>query len=229
MRRRLTLWFVAITAGFLRRVCLAFKLGRAGRGPVCARAHVAKVEPLSAQANLAYWEAATTGKAEKFEEYAQLQLQIRRIYSDPNDFARVQAFGSPAIRDPRLARQLDKLYYAYLQNQIEPGLLKQIVELDTKVQETYNNYRPTLDGRKAHHERHLHDPDDGDGLRQTRSGLAGQQTGRQCDHRGLPEAGPAAEPGGPEARLRQLSHDDHRHRRAGRRGSSTASSKSWTG
>ncbi len=62
---------------------------------------------------------------------------------------RVKALRKSGIRDPRLARQVDKLYYAYLQNQIEPDLLKQIVELDTKVQEAYNNYRATMDGRKV--------------------------------------------------------------------------------
>lgn len=109
--------------------------------------HVAKVEPLSARANLVYWEAATTGKAEKFEELKQLQLQIRRIYSDANDFARIKGFDkSKTVREPRLARQLDKLYCAYLQNQIEPDLLRQIVELDTNVQQGYNNFRPLLDG-----------------------------------------------------------------------------------
>ncbi len=166
------------------------------------RAHVAKVEPLTARANLVYWEAATTGKAEKFKEYEQLQLQIRRIYSDANDFALLQKFDeSKKIREPRLARQLDKLYCAYLQNQIEPALLRQIVELDTKVQETYNNYRPTLDGRKVTisdiYTILTTEKDCG----QTRGGLAGQQTGRQRHHRGLPQAGPAPQSGGPETRL----------------------------
>ena len=105
---------------------------------------------MAARANLVYWEAATAGRTEKFAESAQLQLQIRGIYSDPNDFARVKAFRKfGGIRDGRLVRQLDKLYYAYLQNQVEPDLLKQIVELDTKVQEAYNNYRATVDGRKV--------------------------------------------------------------------------------
>ena len=112
------------------------------------QAHVAKVEPLSAKANLVYWEAATTGKPQKFEELKELQLQIRRIYSDANDFARIKAFDkSKSVREPRLARQLDKLYCAYLQNQIEPDLLRQIVELDTNVQQGYNNFRAQLDGR----------------------------------------------------------------------------------
>ncbi|MCU0915064.1 MAG: M2 family metallopeptidase [Planctomycetes bacterium] len=111
-------------------------------------AHVAQVEPLAARANLVYWEAATTGKPEKFAELKELQLQIRRIYSDANDFARIKALDkSRSVHEPRLARQLDKLYGAYLQNQIEPALLAQIVELDTNIQQGYNNYRPTLGDR----------------------------------------------------------------------------------
>ena len=54
--------------------------------------HVTKVEPLSARANLVYWEAATTGRPEKFEALKQLQLKVRRIYSDVNDFARIKKF-----------------------------------------------------------------------------------------------------------------------------------------
>jgi peptidyl-dipeptidase A len=146
MGKRSALWFVAFA------VILTFGCALRSTQEECARfveARVAKVEPVARRANLVYWEAATTGKAEKFNEFAQLQLQIRRIYSEPNDFARVTALRKSGIRDPRLARQLDKLYYAYLQNQIEPDLLMQLVELDTKVQEAYNNYRATADGRKV--------------------------------------------------------------------------------
>ncbi len=146
MRMPLFVWLG--TAG----VCLCVGCAsqpRQDTGDRFVREHVAKVEPVAKRANLVYWDATTTGKAEKFEEFGQLQLQIRQIYNDPNDFARVKALRKSGIRDPRLVRQLDKLYYAYLQNQIEPDLLKQIVELDTKVQEAYNNYRATMDGRKV--------------------------------------------------------------------------------
>jgi peptidyl-dipeptidase A len=112
--------------------------------------HVAKVEPLTTQVNRVYWEATTTGKPEKFAELEQLQLQAKRVFSDLDDFNEIKAFHeSKKIRDPRLARQIDKLYLNYLQNQIEPVLMGQIVDLDTKVQETYNNYRGTVDGRRV--------------------------------------------------------------------------------
>lgn len=114
------------------------------------QAHVEKIEPLSTKANLTYWEAATTGEQEKFRQLEQLQLEIRQTYSNPDDFERLKTFKEKGnIKDKQLARQLDKLYLSYLQNQIEPELLKRIVELDTKIQETYNNYRGTIDGKEV--------------------------------------------------------------------------------
>lgn len=111
---------------------------------------VSKVEPLTTQANRLYWEATTTGRAGKFDEFKEVQLQIRRIQSDSNDFARIKACReSGRIRDARLARQVDKLYYGYLLNQIDSALMQRTVELDAKVQEAYNNYRGTIEGRKV--------------------------------------------------------------------------------
>jgi peptidyl-dipeptidase A len=109
--------------------------------------HVGKVAPLWKAANLTYWEATTTGKAEAWERLKELQLETRAVYSSRADFARLKAFReSGAIGDPQLARQLEKLYFGYLGGQIEPELQAEIVELDTKVQETYNGYRATIDG-----------------------------------------------------------------------------------
>jgi peptidyl-dipeptidase A len=114
------------------------------------QAHVEKVEPLSTKANLTYWEAATTGKQEKFRELEQIQLEVSKIYSDANNFKRLKNFKKQEdIKDMRLARQLEKLYLLYLPNQIESELLKRIVELNTKVQETYNSYRGTIDGNEV--------------------------------------------------------------------------------
>ncbi len=112
--------------------------------------HETQVAPLWTQANLTYWEATTTGKPEAWEKLKKLQLKTSAIYSNREDFAHIKTFQeSGAIDDPQLARQLDKLYYAYLRNQIEPNLLAQIVELDTQVQETYNSYRGTVAGRNV--------------------------------------------------------------------------------
>ncbi len=49
--------------------------------------HLAKVEPLSTQANLAYWDASATGKPEDYERVNKLQLKISRLYNNPQEFA----------------------------------------------------------------------------------------------------------------------------------------------
>jgi len=112
--------------------------------------HVATIEPLTRQANLAYWDAATTGNSQDYDKFSQLQLAIRRIYGNSQEYAFLKSMKEAGqVRDPGLARQLDKLYYAYLQNQIEPELMQQIVDLDTKIQEKYNTFRGTIDGKKV--------------------------------------------------------------------------------
>jgi len=112
--------------------------------------HVSKVEPLSTGANYAYWDASTTGKAEDYNRYKKLQLEIRQIYSNPREYAFLKTLKeSGEIKDARLTRQLDKLYYSYLQNQMDSALMKRIVDLDTKVTEKYNTFRGTIEGNKV--------------------------------------------------------------------------------
>ena len=113
-------------------------------------AHVEKIEPMTTQANLAYWDASTTGKSEDYDKLSGLQLGISRIYSNPQEYAFVKdSKESQQVSDTRLVRQLDKLYYAYLPNQIEPQLLEKLVDLDAKIQEKYNTFRGNIDGKKV--------------------------------------------------------------------------------
>jgi len=113
-------------------------------------AHVEKVEPLTKEANLDYWDAATTGKAEDYKRFSELQLEISRLYNNPRDFAFIKDMKeSGRIKNARLARQLDKLYYAYLPNQVPPELLEEIVGLDGNIQEKYSSFRGTMDGKKV--------------------------------------------------------------------------------
>ncbi len=113
-------------------------------------AHVEKIKPLEKQANLAWWEAAVTGDPNAYDRSSDLTLQIRQIYSDPNDFVLLKEFReSGRIRDPLLTRQLTVLYNGYLANQIEPELLKQIVELGTEIEKNFSTFRGAIDGRKV--------------------------------------------------------------------------------
>jgi len=153
MERILALLTVFVAVVFLAGCGPAARQGQLER---FIEFHVAKVEPLTTEANLAYWDASTTGKAEDYGRLSELQLEISRLYSDPQDFAFIKDIKeSGRIKNHRLARQLDKLYHAYLPNQAEPDLLEDIVGLDGKIQEKYNSFRGTIDHEKDCRKREL--------------------------------------------------------------------------
>ncbi len=110
--------------------------------------HVAILQPLSDQANLAYWDGATTGKPEAFAQRKAVELQISTLYTDTEAFARLQQWRqSGRVQAPLLKRQMDKLFFAYQKGQIPQDLMERMVSLDNKVQEAYTNYRPEVDGQ----------------------------------------------------------------------------------
>ena len=112
--------------------------------------HVQKIEPMDKQANFASWKAANTGKPEDYNTVSELTLEIRKLYSDPNDFAFLKDIrDSGEVKNPLLARQLEVLYYSYLCNQIEPELLKQIVDLATEIEKNFSTFRGTIEDKKV--------------------------------------------------------------------------------
>ncbi|MCP4453983.1 MAG: peptidase M3 [Planctomycetes bacterium] len=111
--------------------------------------HVEQVRPFNTRAALVYWDAAVTGEAEKYDLYSELNLKIRKIYSDPNAFARLKSLReSGHVKDPVLSRQLDQLYNAFLSNQIAPDLLAKIVKQSTNIEKNFSTFRATVDGSK---------------------------------------------------------------------------------
>jgi peptidyl-dipeptidase A len=142
-------------------------------------AHVAKVKPLDKEANLAWWDAYTTGDPKAYDRNSELTLQIRRIYSDPTEFAFLKELKqSGQVKDPLLARQLTVLYSSYLANQIEPELLKQIVELGTQIEKNFSTFRGTIDGKKVT-DNEIKDilKDETDSARREQAWLASKQVG----------------------------------------------------
>lgn len=112
--------------------------------------HVEKVRPMAKEANLSYWDAATSGNPEDYDKVSELILKIRQVYSDTDDFnflKEMKELGK--IKDTVLARQLDVLYNAYLENQIEPELLEEIVNLGTEIEKNFSTFRGTIDGEKV--------------------------------------------------------------------------------
>jgi len=112
--------------------------------------HVSKVKPLEKTMSLAYWNAAITGSSEEYERYSLLQIELKKIYSDTEDFKFLSGIKeADKIKDPLLLRQSSLLYNAYLENQLDSTLLKDLVEGSTAIEERFNTFRAVIDGRKV--------------------------------------------------------------------------------
>jgi hypothetical protein len=112
--------------------------------------HLKIVEPLFKETALTYWNATAFGKDEDYQKYSELQIKIREIYSSKEDFKKIESFKrSGLIREPLLKRQLDLLYLAYLENQVDKELLKKIVDLSTKVEQKFNTFRGKIDDKEV--------------------------------------------------------------------------------
>jgi peptidyl-dipeptidase A len=141
--------------------------------------HIKKVKPLRKKAFLAYWDAAVSGSADDYNSFGKLQLSLRQIYSDPNDFAWLkQTKESGRVTDPIQARQLDLLYNAYLENQIEPDLLRKIVELGAEVEKSFSTSRGSIDGQTVTNNQ-IKDilKNETDSAKRQKAWLAGKQVG----------------------------------------------------
>jgi peptidyl-dipeptidase A len=111
-------------------------------------AHVARIEPLAREVNLAYWNATISGKREDFDRYAQLEVELQRIYTNAREFDDVRRWLEESQEGGLERRQLDLLYRAYLRNQIDPARIEEMTRLSSKIMHAFGTYRARVDGRE---------------------------------------------------------------------------------
>ncbi len=113
-------------------------------------AYTAKYAPLEKRANLAWWKAYTRGGKEAYQEKEAAELAIRELQSDRKVFARLKALREAGrIKDPLLRRQVELMYWAFLENQLSPELRKALVAKSNEVEQVFNTFRATIRGRKV--------------------------------------------------------------------------------
>jgi peptidyl-dipeptidase A len=112
--------------------------------------HEARVKPLDVAGNLAWWEANTTGSEQAFADKVKAQNRLDEALSDPKRFAELKALKDkrPDIDDAVAARAIDVLYLLYLEKQVDPDLLKKMVEKANAAEKDFNNYRAKVDGKE---------------------------------------------------------------------------------
>jgi peptidyl-dipeptidase A len=108
-----------------------------------------KVKPTEAGANLAYFNAAITGKEEEYNKSSELNIALSRIYADKTLFDKLKAFReSGYIKDSLLVRQMDVLYNTFLYNQIDEKKMEALIRAQTKLEQKFSTFRADIDGKK---------------------------------------------------------------------------------
>lgn len=104
---------------------------------------------LSKEANLAYWDAAISGKDEDYAKAEVLMVKMTGIYADPSAFAVLkQIKESDGINDETLKRELIVLYNAYLSAQVDTSKLNAVIKLQTQIEKKFSNFRTEVKGKK---------------------------------------------------------------------------------
>lgn len=110
--------------------------------------HVARIEPLAREVNLAYWTATISGRADDFDSYSKLEVELQKVYTSAREFQDVKRWLDETGPDSGLeGRQLDLLYRTYLRNQIDPARIEEMTRLSSKIVQAFGTYRANVDGR----------------------------------------------------------------------------------
>jgi peptidyl-dipeptidase A len=113
-------------------------------------AHTKKLRPLEIEANLAWWDANTSGKDEDFARKEKAQNKIDEALADADAFAEVKKLKAEAkeIDDAVLRRAVAVLYLTYLEKQVDKDLLKKMVAKANAVEQAFNKFRANVDGKE---------------------------------------------------------------------------------
>jgi peptidyl-dipeptidase A len=106
------------------------------------------VRPLEKAVALAWWEANVTGKDEAFQAKETAQNKLDEALSDRSRFEKLKSLREAKIENPILARQIEVLYLSHLEKQVDPELLKRITAKANAIEQAFNVFRATIDGRQ---------------------------------------------------------------------------------
>src|ERR1700737_3997375 len=113
------------------------------------KTHESTVRPLEIKAALAWWDANISGKDKDFERKKQAQNALDEVLSNRDTFRELKAIKEgAAIEDSRVARSIEVLYLQYLEKQVDPALLKKMVDLSNNVEKAFNVFRAVVNNQQ---------------------------------------------------------------------------------
>jgi peptidyl-dipeptidase A len=109
----------------------------------------ARLRPLEVELGEAWWESNTKSSPAADERRTAAELARREFLADPILFASICAAREQVDSDALLRRQLDVLHDAFVPHQVPADLRRAIVELETRVESTFNNFRGRIGDRRV--------------------------------------------------------------------------------
>jgi peptidyl-dipeptidase A len=110
--------------------------------------HEEKVRPLERAVALAWWNANISGKDEDFAAKEEAQNRLDAALAQRDRFAALKTIKDGRPTDATLARQVEVLYLAYLEKQVDPALLQKMTARANAVEKAFNVYRARVDGKE---------------------------------------------------------------------------------
>ena len=109
----------------------------------------AKIAPLYKNATTSSFDAKVSGKEKAYKKAADLQFQLEKVYTNKDDFKFLEKVKKDKkIKDVDLNRQLLIIYSAYKGSQIDPKKLEEMINLQSKIENTFSTFRTKVNGKE---------------------------------------------------------------------------------
>ena len=115
------------------------------------RRHEGVIAPLHKDYSLKLWDLSLDGNNEALSSaLVAAKERYLKVYSDREEFRQIREWKTANVQlDEFEARQLKLIHDAFVPNQIEESVLRDIVERETRIENTFNTFRANFEGGKA--------------------------------------------------------------------------------
>lgn len=95
-----------------------------------------------------YWQAANSGKKEDFDAYAAADLELNKLHSDSQMYAKIRELlkGKENLK-PLTARSLEVAELAFKENQLPKETLEKMSQMAANIEQTFTTFRGRLEGK----------------------------------------------------------------------------------
>src|SRR5689334_19440289 len=114
------------------------------------REHENTIIPLYRDYSLKVWDLSLAGNEELEKQLVGAKQRYLQVYSNRAEFSRLQEWKkqNPALSATD-SRRLKLIYDSFVPNQIDPDVLRDIVQRETQIENLFNTFRSDFEGGKA--------------------------------------------------------------------------------